>query len=125
MYAIRSYYEYRPGSEVLLANALAKIILEQGVADEAFLQRFVANLDELRAGLLAVDLEAAVQGTGLSRELLEEAVITSYSIHYTKLYELVQRARRAQSLAYSKQRGSGARRHRRQRWQSWHGGSVP
>jgi len=70
-----TFLQYRPGSEVLLANALARIILERGLADEAYLQRYVANLDELRAGLQAVDLDAAAQGTGLSRELIEEAAL--------------------------------------------------
>jgi formate dehydrogenase alpha subunit len=60
---------------VLLANALAKIILEKGLADEAYLQRFVANLDELRSHLQAVDLERAALATGLSRELIEEAAL--------------------------------------------------
>ncbi|HEY7744788.1 MAG TPA: molybdopterin-dependent oxidoreductase, partial [Desulfuromonadales bacterium] len=70
-----SFLQYRPGSEVLLANALAKIILEKGLADEAYLQRFVANLDELRNHLQAVDLENAALATGLSRELIEEAAL--------------------------------------------------
>jgi len=70
-----SFLQYRPGSEVLLANALAKIILEKGLADEAYLQRFVANLDELRNHLQAVDLEKAALATGLSRELIEEAAL--------------------------------------------------
>jgi formate dehydrogenase (NADP+) alpha subunit len=70
-----TFLQYRPGSEVLLANALAKIILENGLADEIYLQRFVDNLDELKSHLQTVDLEQAAVGTGLSRELLEEAAL--------------------------------------------------
>jgi formate dehydrogenase alpha subunit len=71
----KSFLQYRPGSEVLLAGALARIILEKGLADEVYLQRFVANLDELKSHLQTVDLEQAAKGTGLSRELLEEAAL--------------------------------------------------
>jgi formate dehydrogenase alpha subunit len=70
-----SFLQYRPGSEVLLANALAKIILEKGLADEAYLQRFAVNLDELKSHLQTVDLEQAAQETGLSRERIEEAAL--------------------------------------------------
>jgi len=70
-----TFLRYRPGSEVFLANALGRIILEKGMADEAFLTRYVENLDELKAHLLAVDLKKAVNETGLSLELLEEAAL--------------------------------------------------
>jgi formate dehydrogenase alpha subunit len=69
-----SFLNYRPGSETQLAGALARLILERGLADEAFLQRTVKNLDELRSRLQAVDLEQAVRDTGLSLEELEAAV---------------------------------------------------
>lgn len=68
-----TFLNYRPGSEVLLANALGRIVLEKGLADEAFLARYVKNLDELKSHLLSVDLDKAVRETGLSMELLEEA----------------------------------------------------
>ena len=70
-----TFLHYRPGSEVFLANALGRIILEKGLADEAFLVRYVENLDELKAHLLAVDLKKAIAETGLSLELLEEAAL--------------------------------------------------
>ena len=70
-----TFLQYRPGSEVQLANALAKIVLENGLADEDYLQRFVDNLDELKGHLRAVDLEQAALATGLSRQLLEEAAL--------------------------------------------------
>jgi formate dehydrogenase alpha subunit len=69
----KAFLNYHPGSEVPLANALGRIILEKGLADETFLARYVKNLDELKSHLLAVDLEQAARETGLSPELLEEA----------------------------------------------------
>lgn len=68
-----SFLNYRPGSEVPLATALARILLEQGLADEAYLQRYVSNLDKLKEHLSAVDLEEACRQTGIAREKLEEA----------------------------------------------------
>ncbi|MEJ2699748.1 MAG: molybdopterin-dependent oxidoreductase, partial [Desulfuromonadales bacterium] len=68
-----SFLNYRPGTEVQLANALARIILEKGLADQAYLQRYVKNLDELRDDLLAIDLEKAAGETGLTLQALEEA----------------------------------------------------
>jgi formate dehydrogenase alpha subunit len=68
-----SFLNYRPGSEIALANALAKIIFEQGLADAAFLQRHVKNVAEIKAHLAAVDLEQAVKETGLSLALLQLA----------------------------------------------------
>lgn len=70
-----TFLHYRPGSEVFLANALGRIVLEKGLADEAFLARYVENLDELKSHLLAVDLKEAIAETGLSLELLEEAAL--------------------------------------------------
>ncbi len=63
----------RPGSEVWLANALAKLIVDAGQADKDYLQRYVENVDELYAYLASLDLDEAVKQTGLARELLEEA----------------------------------------------------
>jgi formate dehydrogenase (NADP+) alpha subunit len=67
-----TFLNYRPGSEVALANALARIILEDGLADEGYLQRYVKNLPELRSHLLGIDLQQAVAVTGISLELLRE-----------------------------------------------------
>ncbi len=67
------FLSYRPGSEVALANALAKIIFEQGQGDEAFLQRHVKNVAEIKAHLAAVDLKQAAKETGVSLPLLQLA----------------------------------------------------
>ncbi len=67
-----TFLQYRPGTEVALANALSRLLLDLGLADEAFLGRSVSNLAELKAALAKVDLEAAVRETGIDRALLEE-----------------------------------------------------
>ena len=70
-----TFLQYRPGSEAQLAIALTKIIVDQGLADDAYLERFVGNLEELRSHLQSVDLPQAAVATGLSLELLEEAAL--------------------------------------------------
>ncbi|AMV71058.1 NADPH oxidoreductase subunit alpha [Desulfuromonas sp. DDH964] len=64
---------YRPGSEAALATALARMILDAGLADKAYLQQYVGNGDELLTGLQGVDLAATVAATGLAPELIDEA----------------------------------------------------
>ncbi len=64
---------YRPGSEVALANALGKLILDKGVSDEAKLRELVGNFDELKDFYGKVDVAAAAEATGVAVELLEEA----------------------------------------------------
>jgi formate dehydrogenase alpha subunit len=64
---------YKPGSEVALANALGKLILDNGQVDESKMKELVGNFDELKATLGAVDISKASEVTGVSVALLEEA----------------------------------------------------
>jgi len=64
---------YRPGSEVAVANALSKLILDAGLADNEYLQRFVTNLDELKQHLAGLDVAKLAAEAGVELELLEEA----------------------------------------------------
>jgi formate dehydrogenase alpha subunit len=68
-----TFLQYRPGSEAFLAGALAKLLVDKGQADNDFLNRLVANRDELDAYLNALDIDAACAASGVSRVLLEEA----------------------------------------------------
>ncbi len=68
-----SFLNYRPGSEVALANALSSLILDSGHADLGWLERFVENADVLKADLKKIDLKKAVKETGLSLEQLKAA----------------------------------------------------
>ncbi len=68
-----SFLQYRPGSEVWLAGALAKLLIDKQQADIDFLNRCVANRSDLEGYLDALDLDAACVATGVSRAQLEEA----------------------------------------------------
>lgn len=71
-----THLAYRPGSEVALALALSRILLDRGLQDRDYLSQFVGNLDEIEPHLRALDLDAAVAQTGLPLELLEEAALS-------------------------------------------------
>ena len=64
---------YKPGSEVALAQGLGRLLVNRGLIDENDLTLRVANLDELKADLAAVDLDKVVAATGLSMAALEQA----------------------------------------------------
>jgi formate dehydrogenase alpha subunit len=63
----------RPGSEGIVAGALARLILDAGLADAGWLAANVSNLDELRSALAGVNIDQASVACGVSRALLEEA----------------------------------------------------
>ena len=67
------FLQYRPGNEVQLAGALAKLIVANGQADLAWLARFVGNQAELLAYLDGIDINAACAASGVDQALLAEA----------------------------------------------------
>lgn len=64
---------YAPGSEIALANGLGRLLLDRGLLDEDYLNRMVANLDELKEQLAEIDLQQVVAATGLELAELEKA----------------------------------------------------
>jgi formate dehydrogenase alpha subunit len=68
-----SYLQYRAGSEASLAGALAKLLVDKGQADNDYLNRFVANRDELDQYLSRLNIDAACAASGVNRAKLEEA----------------------------------------------------
>ena len=73
MYAIRSYYA-----------CARRLIVPDTPLGERFLDSLVASIRQLRVGLFDDDPQPYM-GCLISTAA---AVITSYSIHYTKLYEV-------------------------------------
>ncbi len=70
-----SFLQYRPGSEIALAKALTRILLDRGLADLSFLESHVENFKQLQRDLQDVNLEKTAEATGLSPLLLEEAAL--------------------------------------------------
>lgn len=55
----------RPGTDLYLALALLRLVVDQGGCDEAFLGAHAEGFEELREHLRTVDLEEAGAATGL------------------------------------------------------------
>ena len=68
-----SQLTYKPCSEIALANGLGRLLLDRNYLDDENLQGTVANYEEMKADLNAVDLAEVVEATGLSLEALEQA----------------------------------------------------
>lgn len=63
----------RAGTDLVWASATARYILDEGLADDAFLRERVNGLDEYRRSLEPFTLDFAETVTGLARERIVEA----------------------------------------------------
>ena len=61
----------QPGTDLIWISAISRYILEQGLANTAFIQQWVNGLDEYRKSLEPFTLEAAGQASGLPVETLK------------------------------------------------------
>ncbi len=68
-----TFLQYTPGSEAHVAEALAKLIVDRGHADDNYLNQFVGNAAELKDHLQSIDIDKACDTAGIERALLEEA----------------------------------------------------
>lgn len=60
----------KPGTDVTLANALLKIMLNEGWIDKEFIQERVRGFEEVKAYLADFDLEGSIKETGVTLEQL-------------------------------------------------------
>ena len=63
----------RSGTDVALLNAMMKVILDEGIADEDFIEERTENFAEFRAILEQSDLESAARITGVPAEDIRRA----------------------------------------------------
>lgn len=63
----------KPGSNVALVNAMASIVLEEGMEDSGFIAERTENFEEFKAGLDGFSLEEASTATGVPAELIKSA----------------------------------------------------
>jgi formate dehydrogenase alpha subunit len=68
-----SQLTYQPGSDIELAQGLAKLLVEGDLVDSDYLKLAVENLDELKADLAGINLDQVVSTTGISLQQLQEA----------------------------------------------------
>ena len=62
-----------PGTEAALLGGMLRVILDEGLADDAFLAQRCDGLDALQASLASFTLEAVARETGVAMELVQEA----------------------------------------------------
>ena len=62
-----------PGTDVPLLMGMARVIVDEGLADTAFIQERCENFDEFRQSLDAFDLESVEKITGVPGERIAEA----------------------------------------------------
>jgi formate dehydrogenase major subunit len=62
----------KPGTDLVWLSAISRYILDQGLANTAFIGQWVNGLDEYRKSLAPFTLEAAEQACGLSVETLKK-----------------------------------------------------
>ena len=67
------HLQLKPGSDIALANAMMKVILEEGLENKEFIEKRTAGFDELKRYLDAFSLEKAQEITGVSLELIKES----------------------------------------------------
>lgn len=66
----------RPGLDAVLFAGLIRIVLEEGLADQAFCDRFVTSLDRLRDAVAPFTPDLVAQRTGISVAMQLEAART-------------------------------------------------
>lgn len=66
----------KPGTDLVWLSAVSRYILDHGLADQAFLDQRVSQLEAYRESLAPFTMEYAEQVTGIPRTQLEEAATT-------------------------------------------------
>src|SRR5439155_1672671 len=63
------------GSDIALANACSRIILEAGLENRSFIERATSGFDAWRESVMRYPLERAVRDTGLDGGLIERMAL--------------------------------------------------
>ena len=81
----------KPGTDAALALAFLHTVIEEKLYDRDFVEKWTEGFAELSEHVKEYSPEKISDITGIPARTIREAarlyVITSYSIHYTKLYD--------------------------------------
>lgn len=69
------FLQIKPGTETLLYGAMAKVIVDRGLANLPFIQARCLNYEEFLARAHEYDLATVAEGCGVSAELIEAAAL--------------------------------------------------
>jgi assimilatory nitrate reductase catalytic subunit len=65
----------KPGMDATLANGMLKVLLEEGLVDQAFVQQRTTGFAELKAHLNTLDMNEIAELTGVQAALIRKAAI--------------------------------------------------
>jgi formate dehydrogenase alpha subunit len=69
----RIHLRQRSGTDVALFNAMMRVIIEEGLANEEFIAKRTEDYEKFRAAVMQQSFEQAEKITGVSRQLIAEA----------------------------------------------------
>jgi formate dehydrogenase alpha subunit len=67
------WLRHKPGSNVALLNAMAKVIIDEGLIDSTFIEERCEDFTAFRESLAGFDMSSAEEITGVPREQIAEA----------------------------------------------------
>ncbi len=77
------WLRHRPGTDVALLMGMCRVIVDEGLADTAFINDRCENFDALKESLKSYDLDTVEKITGVPREKIAEAARIYAGIAYT------------------------------------------
>lgn len=69
------HLKVKPGTDAALANGILKVIIEENLIDETFIQERAVGFEEVKEYVSSLNLEEIAEITGLSSELIRTAAI--------------------------------------------------
>ena len=78
------YVQLRPGGDLALFSGLAKVVLEQGAVDSAFIDSFMEGYEDFKSNIQNLNWADIELGSGLSQQEIE-----SVGHHYIKAKDVV------------------------------------
>ena len=67
------FLQHRPGTDVALLMGMMRVILDEGLQDDAFIESRCENFDEFKESLAAFDIDTVENITGVPGEKIKEA----------------------------------------------------
>jgi anaerobic selenocysteine-containing dehydrogenase len=70
------HLQARPGEDSAVLAAMVKVILDRGLQDKEYVDKYVSGVDALHAAVADFDLEYAERRSGVPKEKIEAAAVT-------------------------------------------------
>ncbi len=80
------HLQLKPGTDVWLINAMAKVIIDEDLVDKDFIKTHTEGWPELKANLAKFNLPEAEQATGLPAEVIRAAAIEYATTRKAAIY---------------------------------------